>query len=905
MIYFLYFLVVILVLFPCVVTANASDFVFETEYIRYVISSDGTALSLKDKQAGIEFLGPQHTPLASITIRGQSYPSSQIVRDGEILRVLFGSSGFTANYRLSNKRSHILIELISVEGELPDAFHFMELTTVPLENCGDLLAVRWDAHYSICLMALSDRVHSKLSQTTGIVSTVYPEFGMDNQRVAFIAVPTGRFLNSLEEIEREYRLPSPRLDGYWAKASPYVHTNYLFIDLSESNIDEVIRYATLGGFQYILVYCSSWASSFGSYPINRKNFPRGEESLKAAIDKCHAAGLKVGMHMMTSLVSKADPLVRPIPDRRLLKEGESTLAHDLGEADRDLVTTTDLCTSSPEYRHHSLVGEGIDIRIDNEIIRCRHVGGLDAKTLADCTRAFAGTKSAFHKAGTRVQRLVQRYGSYLVDLKTSLKNELADRIAGLINRCGFDMIYFDGGEANNANGPGWYWISQQQMSVWDRVQREILVQGSGMTHWTWHIFSRATCDDFAALASKEYLDHHKIKNAWYYLTRNLMPAELGWWGLLVDTYDHLATLPDEIEHLGVRMLALGSPVSVETTLQVLKKNGRTEKILGLLSAVNHLRLSRTLTQERRDKLRTGAWRIIADKSEPRFHPSSYETKRVELPSEIEFYNPFGTQPIQFRLRIVPSPRKTGDAENIVLFRPKEPLKLDLPAPGERKHGSLIKQVDLTKYDGRPLDLHRHRGLAITLRADGLEAKTDEQNAVLNIQLESADNMYRDYYVDLNFHGDKVFIIPETNVERLLPEFSPAIYNQKKSLYTFDYTKVVGLNLRWMRLPETHSFTCYISQAEALAEDDIVLKKFEVSLGKANLVIASELHSGDYVEFCPEKGIHTFDRNGVLLSTFATPPTLPFLEHGWNKIILSAVGPGQIRWTTMVLSETPI
>jgi hypothetical protein len=77
-----------------------------------------------------------------------------------------------------------------------------------------------------------------------------------------------------------------------------------------------------------------------------------------------------------------------------------------------------------------------------------------------------------------------------------------------------------------ANGPFWYWVSQQQDDVCRRVTRELLVQGSGGTAWTWHWFARGCCDDFAAIAPKQYLDFHKIADSWTYYTQSFLPADL-------------------------------------------------------------------------------------------------------------------------------------------------------------------------------------------------------------------------------------------------------------------------------------------------------------------------------------------------------------------------------------------
>src|SRR6185437_12038737 len=111
-----------------------------------------------------------------------------------------------------------------------------------------------------------------------------------------------------------------------------------------------------------------------------------------------------------------------------------------------------------------------------------------------------------HKAGAKIYHLVEYAGAYQADLKTPLKDAISDRIAGLINRSGFDMIYFDGGEINNGTQPGWYWLGQQQMQIWQKCSRELLVEGSGVSNWMWHIYSRGTSDDYSTVGVKEYLD---------------------------------------------------------------------------------------------------------------------------------------------------------------------------------------------------------------------------------------------------------------------------------------------------------------------------------------------------------------------------------------------------------------
>jgi hypothetical protein len=743
--------------------------------------------------------------------------------------------------------------------------------------------------------------------------------------VALIAVPTADFLDVVQEVEQQCGLPSPRLSGQWAKRSPDVQRGYLFTDLTEANADETIRYAKLGEFGYVMTYSGTWSTSLGSYPINTRNFPDGEASLKRTIDKCHAAGLKVGMHMLTSFVHKRDPLVRPKPDPRLLKDAQSVLAADLDAKATEIPAAAPLEGFPAEAAFYGAASQGFDVVIDDEIVHYRGIvtgahSPHDAPRLLDCIRGYAGTAAAPHQAGAKIEHLAQRYGCYLVDLRTSLKDELAERIAGLVNRCGFDMIYFDGGECNAANGPSWYWVGQQQMSIYQRVRRDLLVQGSGGTPFTWHIFCRGACDDFAAVAPKQYLDYHKIGDSWRHYTRSFMPAELGWWGFLSDTPDHPATSPDEVELYAVRMLALDCPVSLETNLSALRQNGRTEELLKLLGRYERLRLSSTVPPHVRQRLREGEWHMTSVDGKPVFRPVRYDTRRVSLPGEVAVRNPFAAQPLALRLKAAPTLAEVGDAANVVLLRSDPAAELARPAPEIPMPGALAGRVEFGRAPGEQasvflvgpqleapagkVDLVEHRALAVKLRVERPEPKAGQAPAVLNVQLEGPAETYRDYYIDLDFTGEKTVVLPGPTPERMLPEFrpAPANYRFKAAGYHFNYRHVVALNFRWMRLPAEPPVRCEVSLVEALAESDTAIANPEIAAGEARLALPVELKTGNYAEYWPHGPVRVFDRNGVLLATVDCPGEPPTLRAGETTLRLDSTTSGPADLTLITLGD---
>jgi hypothetical protein len=881
------------------IAAAGQESPFENELVRLALTANGSTKSLIEKNAAHEWHATEPRAFASVRKAGKYYPAAGLAHDGELWRVDFGQSQVRADFRITASPHYVVFELVRVQGEGVEEVRFGEMQVTCTENTGWWLGAYWNERFTVALVGLSDRVNVQLLGNGVLAASVYPEFGMEGQRAVLVAAPKSQFLNVVQEVERDFGLPSPKLGGQWAKTSRAVHTGYLFTDLTESNADETIRFARLGGFEYIVTYSGTWSSSLGSYPINTSNFPQGEASLKATVGKCHAAGLKVGLHFLTSFVDKSDPLVRPRPDPRLLKDDQATLAADIDEKTVEITATGPLTSFPTEGAFYGDTKAGFDIQIDDEMIQYRAIGGPDSRTFLRCTRGFAGTRATPHKAGAKIHHLVERYGCYLADLRTTLKGEISDRVAGVINRCGFDMVYFDGGECNMANGPFWYWVSQQQDDVCRRVTRELLVQGSGGTAWTWHWFARGCCDDFAAIAPKQYLDHHKIADSWTYYTQNFMPVDLGWWGFLADEPDHPATMPDEVEYYAARMLAMDTPVSLETNLAALKRNGRTEEMLKLLGGYEQLRLGGMVPTSVRERLRTGEWHITQGGSNPAFSPIRYDVHRVNVPGELTVINAFGAQPMKFRLQAVPVLAPVGDKANLTLLHTEPATELGMPAANAPMPGAMARQASFAS----PMDLLHHRALAVRLHVDGPAPTANGQCAVLNVQLEAAGKTYRDLYIDLNFTGEKTVVLPEPTTERMLPEFrpAPANYAFKAAMYGFDYRHIIALNLRWMRVPNDQPVKCSIASVEALAESEVPLRHPELIVGETTLAIPADLKTGDYAEFWADGSLKVFDRNGTLLSSVDVQGA-PLLRPGENHLVLRAAAPAPAKLTCITLGD---
>jgi hypothetical protein len=895
--------------------ARAEEFVFETATARLALDDRGCCTSLRDKADGTEWLAGKPAAFFAIKKNGATFAATTLSRAGDNYHAEFGAACVSADLSISAQPAFVRIQLVRLSDAEVESLELAHVKLQPLKRNGSWLGALWDERFAVALLGLSDCVNVTAGGNR-LLAEIYREFGLEGQGVALVATPPAGLMAQVQAVEHACGLPSPQLGGAWAKQSQDVRTGYFFTDLTESNADETIRYAKLGGFGYIMTYDGAWARSLGSYPINTNNFPHGEAGLKAVVDKCHAAGLKVGMHTLTSFVSKRDPLVQPKPDPRLLKDDHATLAADMDAKAQELVATAPLTGFPTEGAFYGSQKAGFDVQVDDEIIQYRAIGGADTNTLLRCVRGFTGTKAAPHKAGAPLHHLVERYGSYLADLRTTLKGEISERLAGVINRCGFDMIYFDGGECNGANGPYWYWAGQQQRDVCERVRRPLLVQGSGGTPWTWHWFARGCCDDFAAVAPKQYLDWHKIADARESYQSSFMPAELGWWGFLAWAPHQPATTPDEVEFYAIRMLALDAPVSLETHLAALKQNGRTEELLQLLGGYERLRLGSTVPAAVRDRLRTGEWHRVDNA----FLPVRYDTARVSAGNGCVVSNAFAAQPLRFRLQCVPGLAPLGAATNRVLLHAATPLPLPPPDAHAAMPGALAARIEFTKpvgdqfsvfmvgqpapaasgSAGKPLDLLHHRALAVRLTVTGAPAAGGPP-PVLNFQLEAGGKIYRDYYVDLDFAGERTIVLPEPATERMLPEFRPAYANYafKAAMYGFNYRGILALNVRWMRAGRA-PVACAVAQVEALAELDAPLKRPVLEVGAEKMTLPVELGTEDYAEFQGTGDLRVFDKQGQLLRTVRPEGRVPVLPAGAGRIVLRAADGGAAKLTLITL-----
>jgi hypothetical protein len=419
------------------------------------------------------------------------------------------------------------------------------------------------------------------------------EHGIEPAAFGVLACPEKDALDTIERFEVAAGMPHPRPGGVWSKKSPWIKRSYFFLtDFRESQFDEALSIARRGGFSLILLGQDSWAEGTGHYEINRQRFPDGLAGLKRTFDRFRAAGFRTGLHFLAASIYPPDSYLVPVPDPRLVTGAAGTLAADIDT--KAVVLPLDAAPDKFPAEDGSYEGSGTVLRVGDELISYGKRSLTAPFGFSDCHRGYLGTKPTAHKKGDRVAHLVRSFGYHMYDMDTTLVDEVAGHFAKVANTCGIDMMYFDGSE--RLQGDHWYYNARMHKAFYDKLQnKNMLLQGSSYSHYSWHIMSReASADGHGDL--KGYLDERS--GGFDSLHHDMMPLDVGWYY----GYDVNST-PDQYEYILGATIGYDSSMSFQVSCGAAAAHPFTGEILDLIRRYERVRLSGRVPQTMRERFR--------------------------------------------------------------------------------------------------------------------------------------------------------------------------------------------------------------------------------------------------------------------------------------------------------------
>lgn len=592
------------------------EVVLENSRVRLVIGGDAGWREITDKRSGRNYcLTRQPAPLASVRLAGRTHPASVVERHGVEWTVRFKDTPVTANYRVESRDEWISFRLAGVTGGDVEMIEFLRAPVTITERVGHQLNIAWNDDFAVCVAAANmgtDCEPATRKEAVLLLARAHAQIGFSGPSAALLAGRPADMKPLLRKFAAAFDLPRNEHNGVASKDAPVARGSYWFLGgIGEKDVEKVIACGLKAGVKQVMLLQSCWARTTGHYLFNERNYPNGLAGLKDAVARFHRAGFLVGMHTFVSKVSKSDPYVTPVPDKRFWKDLTSVLAADISANQTDITASAPLADwpASPLCRQKIWEGgvqKHMDAIIDDEIVQYEAIGP-DGKhdTFLRCKRGAYGTRAAPHQAGAKIHHFGVDgcINGYIIDQETSLLDEVAERNAAIFNECGFDMVYFDGGE-DIPRPHYWHYSTKFQAAAMRRYRRRpIIHMGTVRTHLLWHSFTRtATVDTYLNTLHGAILSGASVEN-WptvrQHIDRsvrlviaagnNLMPGELGWFGIWPRGRNTDGLQLDEIEYLMVKSLAYNAPISLQTSFSQMEAHPLTPGILDIVRTYEELR----------------------------------------------------------------------------------------------------------------------------------------------------------------------------------------------------------------------------------------------------------------------------------------------------------------------------
>lgn len=890
--------------------------VLENEYARYVVGSDGASQHFIDRKTGIDYIRDAQAPCARVRKGGQEFPATAATFLNGRLTIHFAGAEATAVLRARAEKRYFTLEVESVAGEGVEELVF---GNVPLTLKGAP-----EEPFAACALALNLRTRvTEIPRPVGhLWAACYPRTGFAGAKVALVACPPAVMRTVLQEaVLASPDLPHSPVGGPWGWDSRNNRGSYLFnfSGLSEEKVDEWIRVAKQLGITQIDFHGGT-SFRFGDCLPNPETYPHGFKSLKAVIDKLHAAGILAGLHTYACFIDKRTPWVTPVPHPELGKDATFTLAEALDTEAQTVpvVESTEKMSAITGF----FVRNSVTLQIDDELIIYSGVQKEAPYAFTGCTRGAYGTKVAPHAKGAKVHHLRECFGLFVPDGDSKLFEEVAAKTAEAANECGFDMIYLDALDGGDAiAGPEWSWHYESKFvfEIWKRLKKPTIMEASTFHHHLWFVRSRLNAWDHPVRSHKRFIDQHCLSND--QCRRMFLPGHLGWWAFKTwSGPDGEPTYADDIEYLCAKALATDTGFSImgidPDTVDQIPALPRLAAIVRQYETLRHANYFNDAVKAKLAVLGDEYTLFQGEDGEWQFRPIVYDRHKVlgmdGWSNAWKSVNRFERQPVQLRIEALMSAGPYDAPGNITLADWSRPDEFGAPGAQQGVTHSLSPSAELLKVGPASgcltaqstrdtprdswarvsrtftptLDLSKHPALGVWVYGDG-------KGEVLNLQLASPHHLTHgiaDHYIDVNFTGWRYFELVEPEGGRWAEYGWPYgnVYANYRELVSRGNIQTLSLYLN--NLPKDEPVRTYLSPIQALPLVKGKLRNPAVTINGQTITFPVEIESGQVLEFRSPTDCNLYGPQGELIAEVKPQGAAPVANPGENEVSLTCEGP---------------
>lgn len=889
--------------------------IIENAHMRYTISTEGKNLGFLDLASGTDYLKHDKPSVcALVRCSGTEYPTTSTQWENGRLTIAFDRANVSAVLRVECLDSHIRFTVESLDGENVESLVFLN---VPLT-----LQARPTEPFGSCALSLNLITHVKQlpALQTNLQASCYSKFGMEGAKVAIVAMPMDKMLTALKQVLTETdEMPHCTVAGPWARDVPFNHGSYLFNfgSLTESNVDEWIAMAKDLGVTQIDNHGGGSFFRFGDFVLDSGKWPEGWDTYRRIVKRLHDAGIGSIFHTYAFFIDKRSKYVTPVPDKRLDAFRTFTLAESIDPNSTEITvieSTSGMNTVTGFFEHNSVI-----LHIGDELITFGAVSQEPPWRFTKLGRGSFGTKPAVHQKGAKARHLKECFGLLVPDVGSSLFEEIAKNHADIVNSCEFDGIYLDaidGSSILRGADECWYWADKFVFDIQKHLNKPVGMEMSAMWHHFWQFRTRWQAWDYPQRGHKRFIDIHAASVN----SGLLLPLHLGWWNFQQFNPPQVEpTYPDVIEYLGSKLIGWDAGISLTGSIDRDRLNEvpQFRRAVDILRTCEELRRDNTFDEKIRAKLREPGkeFSLFRDTSGKwRFRPAHYDshTASSSEPWSMSWTvkNPFGEQPVKFRLEALMSAKSYYDVNNIVLAEFSNPSQFEGPprtADGvtaslderseEPEETGVFSATNSAKVPGNAawarldrkfepcLNLKNHKAIGVWIEGDG-------QGQIIAIRLESPRHIsfgaVADRYITVDFTGPRLFTLVETESSR----WSDYVWNDGKWLYnvyreTIDFGTVESLSIWYNNLAKDKQTKCIIGPIKAMPMVACTVKNPSVTVNGKAIVLPIKMQSGSYLEFGAGNDCILYNSKGEMLTKVRPDGAVPLFSTGENEIRFSS------------------
>ncbi len=917
-------------------TAQEAPAVLENPHVRYTISAGGQNLAFVDRATGVDYLN-RDVPSACALVRCRGVEhlaTSARFADG---RLTVGFDPVDAKVVLSVEScdSYIQLTVESVSGDSVESIVFLN---VPLTLQGSP-----SEPFGACAMSLNliTRVDQLPALQTNLRASCHAKFGTEGTKVAVVGMPTARMLEALRDVLTDAdEMPHCPVAGPWAHEIPFNHGSYLFNfgSLTDSNVDDWIAMARNLGVTQIDNHGGGAFFRFGDYALNAQKWPQGWDTYRQIVARLHDAGIGSIFHTYAFFIDKQSKYVHPVPDGRLDAFRTFTLAEGLDANATEITvneSTQGMTTVTGFFEHNSVI-----LHIGDELVTFGAVSQEPPWRFSKVRRGALGTTAAPHAQGAKARHLKECFGLLVPDVESTLFEEIAQNHAEVVNACGFDGIYLDAIDGSSIlRGPDecWYWADKFVFEIQRRLDKPVGMEMSAMWHHFWQYRTRWQAWDYPQRGHKRFIDLHTgAVNGGL-----LLPLHLGWWN-----FQHFnppqvePTYPDVIEYLGAKLIGYDAGISLTGGIDHARLSAVPlfRRAVDILRTCEELRRDGAFDETIKAQLRrpgkdfslvrdaSGAWRFC-----PRVCDSHVASGAEPWSLSWVVENPFGQQPVRFRLEALMSAGSYDDPSNVVVadlsaasqfagpLRTAAGVTASLTETPDgagpagifaaTNSGTVPRNAAWVRLDRKfepCLNLKGHEAIGFWVEGDG-------QGQIIAVRLESPRHIsygaVADRYIDVDFTGRRQFTLVETESAR----WSDYVWNDGKGGYnvyreTIDFGAVESVSIWYNNLPKGRPVRCAVGPVKALPMLPCTVKNPAITINGTTLRLPVELSSGGYLEFRSDRECTLYGAKGETIANVTPQGEPPLLRAGPNRVQFScdaAEGPAPRVRLTVIPQGPPL